>query len=284
MKITHIYHSGFLVELENSLLLFDWYKGTLPELDADKTLYVFCSHSHPDHYSRKIWELQNSHPNVVYILDEGIEEASSHPESRVITVSPRKAYAIFPDGSFSSLMAGTDTKAGHAGTVQGESPAAGRSCSDGSDTSDRDPAMILRTLVSTDMGVAFYVETEEKRIYHAGDLNVWFWNDEPMEDNLASEKKCRGEMQFLADQLRSAADQENGDSAGSLIDVAFVPLDPRLEEHAPRCIEAFMEILGAETVFPMHYWSRLDETRLYLNDKRISAYTPVICFDSQKEL
>ena len=102
MKITHIYHSGFLVELENSLLLFDWYKGTLPELDADKTLYVFCSHSHPDHYSRKIWELQNSHPNVVYILDEGIEEASSHPESRVITVSPRKAYAIFPDGSFSN--------------------------------------------------------------------------------------------------------------------------------------------------------------------------------------
>ena len=284
MKITHIYHSGFLVELENSLLLFDWYKGTLPELDADKTLYVFCSHSHPDHYSRKIWELQNSHPNVVYILDEGIEDAATHPEARVIIVSPRKAYTIYPDGSFSSLMAETDSKAGHAAAVQEESPATGSSGSDGSDTSDRDPAMILRTLVSTDMGVAFYVETEEKRIYHAGDLNVWFWNDEPMEDNLASEKKCRGEMQFLADQLRSAADQENGDSAGSLIDVAFVPLDPRLEEHAPRCIEAFMEILGAETVFPMHYWSRLDETRLYLNDKRISAYTPVICFDSQKEL
>ena len=282
MKITHIYHSGFLVEMENSLLLFDWYKGTLPELDADKTLYVFCSHSHPDHYSRKIWELQNSHPNVIYILDEGIEDAATHPESRVITVSPRKAYAIFPDGSFCPL----NTEAGttHSESTAGEKPAQASSESSGSGSSYTEPVMVIRTLVSTDMGVAFYVETEEKRIYHAGDLNVWFWNDEPMEDNLASEKKCRGEMQFLADQLRSAADQGNGDSAGSLIDVAFVPLDPRLEEHAPRCIEAFMEILGAETVFPMHYWSRLDETRLYLNDKRISAYTPVICFDSQKEL
>ena len=30
MKVTHLYHSGFLVELEHTLLLFDWYKGQLP--------------------------------------------------------------------------------------------------------------------------------------------------------------------------------------------------------------------------------------------------------------
>jgi L-ascorbate metabolism protein UlaG (beta-lactamase superfamily) len=282
MKITHIYHSGFLVELDKSLLLFDWYKGTLPELAADKTLYVFCSHSHPDHYSRKIWDLQSSHPKVVYILDEGIEDASSHPEARVIIVSPRKTYGILADGSLSPLTTEADTD--HTISTAGESPAQASPESTDSGSSCREPVMIIRTLVSTDMGVAFYVETEEKRIYHAGDLNVWFWNDEPMEDNLASDKKCRGEMQFLADTLRSAADKSKEGSAESLLDVAFVPLDPRLEEHAPRCIEAFMQILGAKTVFPMHYWSREQETRLYLNDKRISAYTPVICFDSQKEL
>lgn len=44
MKITHVYHSCFLVELEHSLLLFDWYKRDLPVLPADKKLYVFCSH------------------------------------------------------------------------------------------------------------------------------------------------------------------------------------------------------------------------------------------------
>ena len=132
------------------------------------------------------------------------------------------------------------------------------------------------------MGVAFYVETEGKRIYHAGDLNVWFWNDEPMEDNIASEKKCREEMRLLADAVRPACAQERSGQAEEeprLLDAAFVPLDPRLEEHAPRCMAAFMEILGAGIVFPMHYWERETETRAYLTDERISAYTPLICFD-----
>ena len=77
MKITHIFHSGFLVELEKSILLFDWYTGSLPELPPDKRLFVFCSHSHGDHYSPKIWELQKKHANVIYILDEGIADAAA---------------------------------------------------------------------------------------------------------------------------------------------------------------------------------------------------------------
>ena len=58
MKITHVYHSCFLAELEHSLLLFDWYKRDLPVLPADKKLYVFCSHVHEDHYNAQIWDLQ----------------------------------------------------------------------------------------------------------------------------------------------------------------------------------------------------------------------------------
>ena len=66
MKITHIYHSAFLVTMEESVLLFDWYKRSLPEIPADKKLYVFCSHSHEDHYSPQIWDLQKRHPDVTY--------------------------------------------------------------------------------------------------------------------------------------------------------------------------------------------------------------------------
>ena len=36
----------------------------------------------------------------------------------------------------------------------------------------------IRTLRSTDQGVAFVVEAEGKRIYHAGDLNWWHWEGE----------------------------------------------------------------------------------------------------------
>ena len=41
MKITHICHSCFLVELSHTLLLFDYFQGPLPVLDSEKALFVF---------------------------------------------------------------------------------------------------------------------------------------------------------------------------------------------------------------------------------------------------
>ena len=248
MKITHVYHSCFLAELENSLLLFDWYKRDLPVLPADKKLYVFCSHVHEDHYNAQIWALQTTHPDITYILDEGIREAGDHPEADIVLVRPRQTYEIPANQS----AAGTEN------------------------------SIRIITLESTDMGVAFYIEAEGKRLYHAGDLNVWFWNDEPMEDNIASEKKCRGEMQYLADRIREENSRQGEEKElPDLLDAAFVPLDPRLEEHAPRCIAAFMEILGAKYVFPMHYWRGLAETREYLKDHRIEKYAARLLFDQE---
>ena len=52
MRVTHIYHSGFAVELPFCTLLFDWYKGELPQLHRDLPLVVFVSHEHYDHYGR----------------------------------------------------------------------------------------------------------------------------------------------------------------------------------------------------------------------------------------
>ena len=53
MKVTYIYHSSFAVELEKSMLIFDYYgKGDLPERPAGKQVYFLNSHSHPDHFSK----------------------------------------------------------------------------------------------------------------------------------------------------------------------------------------------------------------------------------------
>ena len=259
MKITHIFHSGFMVELEKSVLLFDWYRGKLPQIPSGKRLYVFCSHAHEDHYSPMIWSLLKIVPEVTYILDAGIPDAARHPEAEVVTVEPRQAYAVGP--------------------------------------------LRIRTLTSTDMGVAFYIETEGKRIYHAGDLNVWYWFDEPLADNISSEKRCRAEMQYLSDILRGEkgprkeqkAEEKSGETrcqkrsrteeAGlPLLDLAFVPLDPRLREEAPRCMAAFAEILDASYIFPMHYWEREEETRQYLSDSRLLPVRDRIHFDPVMEI
>lgn len=50
MKITYLDHSGFAVEYKKYVLIFDWYKGKLPEFDSEKEIYVFSSHSHYDHF------------------------------------------------------------------------------------------------------------------------------------------------------------------------------------------------------------------------------------------
>ena len=54
MKITHIYHSGFVIELHDSVLIFDWYSGDLPDFDPEKRVFVFVTHGHADHYSSRI--------------------------------------------------------------------------------------------------------------------------------------------------------------------------------------------------------------------------------------
>ena len=73
-KVTYLSHSGFLVETEHNYLLFDFWKGDIPELSYEKTLYVFSSHSHHDHYSKAIFKLENQCKEVRYILSSDIKE------------------------------------------------------------------------------------------------------------------------------------------------------------------------------------------------------------------
>ena len=89
MQVTHIYHSGFLVELPHTLLLFDYWRGPLPPLDPGKPLFVFVSHRHPDHCDPAIWRLAERHPAVSYILDRG---APARRAERLLAVEPRQRY------------------------------------------------------------------------------------------------------------------------------------------------------------------------------------------------
>ena len=77
MKITYIHHSSFRVELDNTILLFDYFKGNLPSFDKNKKLYVFSSHSHHDHFDESIFNLEKTHPNVEYILSNDIKTTKS---------------------------------------------------------------------------------------------------------------------------------------------------------------------------------------------------------------
>lgn len=82
MNVTYIYHSSFLVETVSGYLLFDYYKGDLPELSPYKPLYVFASHRHGDHFSASVFNLAKKYPHVYYFLSDDIWEKRVPEELR----------------------------------------------------------------------------------------------------------------------------------------------------------------------------------------------------------
>lgn len=92
MDITYIYHSSFLVELQEYILLFDYYEGELPPFNPKKHLLVFVSHKHYDHYSPRIWELHKLHPHVSYIIDQEVEVKEG---KSLLQVCPNQVYDAY---------------------------------------------------------------------------------------------------------------------------------------------------------------------------------------------
>lgn len=105
---------------------------------------------------------------------------------------------------------------------------------------------MVKTLRSTDEGVAFLVQAEEKTLYHAGDLNDWRWDGEEEDWNRQMAEKFRRYIEPLR---------------GVRMDAAFVPLDPRQEEQYSLGLDYFLTLAdyrnpreGAEKIYPMHCW------------------------------
>ena len=73
MKITYIAHSGFSVELEKQVLLFDYFTGELPVWDKQKTILVFASHRHQDHFNMKIFSLREQYPHIHFFFGNDIK-------------------------------------------------------------------------------------------------------------------------------------------------------------------------------------------------------------------
>ena len=203
MKVTHLYHSGFLVELKHTLLLFDWYKGQLPPLDAQKPLYVFVSHVHPDHYDPAIWKLYKEHPAVRYILHKKVP---IHHGAELLRVGSRETHSL--------------------------------------------EGLSIQTLRSTDTGCAFVVEAEGLRFYHAGDLNWWHWEGEDPVWN----RNMEADFRRYAEPLR-----------GRKIDLAMLPLDPRLGEDGFRGPRYFLELADIRRFLPMHQWGNFNFTNQFLS-------------------
>lgn len=112
--------------------------------------------------------------------------------------------------------------------------------------------LCIQTLRSTDQGVAWTVEAEGKRIYHAGDLNWWHWEEEDRAWNHNMAANYKREVDRLS---------------GKFFDAVFVPLDPRLAGAYDWGMKYFLEQVDAAHVFPMHFWEDYGTCQRVIREK-----------------
>lgn len=214
MKVIFLHHSSFLVELAQTILIFDYiagdrvngftFTGTIPKLDESKEIYLFASHKHRDHFDMDNLKLADLYPNIHFVFSKDCKMSRNFllkhgsPESvvqKITYTAPDKEYQL---GN-----------------------------------------MKVRTLLSTDEGCAFCVQAEGISIYHAGDLNWWYWEGVGDLINGKMERAFKRQMRKIENEH---------------FRFAFVPLDPRQEKDAFKGFGYFMQHIDADHVFPMHMW------------------------------
>lgn len=165
MKLTYIYHSGYVIEGEQCAIILDYFKDSRNQY-TDRflssfpgKLYVLSSHWHPDHFSKEILKWKNIRTDIQYIFSKDIL---------------KKRLASQDDASF--LRKGDHW---------------------------RDEHITVKAFGSTDVGISFLIETEGKMIFHAGDLNNWHWDEESTPEEIqAAERHFLKELTLLADEVK----------------------------------------------------------------------------------
>ncbi len=111
------------------------------------------------------------------------------------------------------------------------------------------PGVTVETLTSTDEGVAFLVTADEETVFHAGDLNWWHWAGEDVSWNM---------------QMALHFKEYTKPLQGRHIDLAMLPLDPRLGEDGFRGPRYFLELAHIARFLPMHQWGNFAFTEQFL--------------------
>ena len=229
MKVVFIHHSCFLVEVDEKVLIFDWFAGdrangyhfggVLPEYEPDTPLYIFASHKHADHFDMDVLRLVDKYSNIHFILSKDCKMSSNFLKKHGI--DPAIAEKI------------TYVTACEKYEISG--------------------GICVETLRSTDVGVAFYVKVSDICFFHAGDLNDWSFE---------------GEDELFCQKMRRAFREEIKCLADKPIDIAFVPMDPRLGSNQWNAVDFVLEQTGVKHLFPMHMWQDYSSIEGYIRQQK----------------
>lgn len=219
VKINYLYNSGFSVETEKHFFIFDYFMDSVErgeetlengviranELPVDKSIIVFSSHNHPDHFNSVIFQWQASRQDIKYVLSSDI--STDHDKNNIFVMEPYEEIEL--------------------------------------------DSIRIKSFGSTDLGVSFLLHLENLSIFHAGDLNWWYWWDDTAEEIEKAETWFKSEIRQIE---------------GENIDIAFFPVDQRLEHNYCVGAKYFIEKLRPKTLIPMHFRSDYNTTKIFAKE------------------
>ena len=85
LTVYYLNHSGFVVETDTKILVFDYYKDPSGIVDkaakTDKPFWFFVSHNHSDHFNPHIGDF--AYHTAYYIYNENVPFAGGSEEQRI---------------------------------------------------------------------------------------------------------------------------------------------------------------------------------------------------------
>jgi L-ascorbate metabolism protein UlaG (beta-lactamase superfamily) len=104
----------------------------------------------------------------------------------------------------------------------------------------------IETFGSTDLGISFLINMEDKKIFHAGDFNNWHWNEESTEEEVRiAETSFLKKLKILAKKYPE-------------LDLSMFPVDPRLGKDYMKGAEQFIQTIRTNYFAPMHFGFNYD--------------------------
>lgn len=233
VRITYIWHDCFVVETESAAFVFDYWldsggrravmPGEIAALDPDKPLFVLVSHGHKDHFNPSVFSWAARFSDIRYVVSNDVMKRIRHVVSSSSVYSGPK---VSPD-SVSCLRPGESL-----------------TCGD----------VVIAAFPSTDIGNSYMVETDGRRLFHAGDLNAWIWKDESDESEV---RKALGDYRACLRDIRAwLAGASSGTEAADrsdAIDYCFFPVDSRIGSEYYTGARMFVREFDVRKFFPMHF-------------------------------
>lgn len=206
MKLVYIYHSGFAFEFDNFAIITDYYHDT----DLKQNGYV---------YNQLL-----ASGKQLYVLASHFHE--DHFNAEVLQWKQLNNNIIY-------LFSKDILRHRKAAKEDAVWIAKGGLYSDDN--------ISVRAFGSTDIGVSFCIEAGGLRIFHAGDLNNWHWNEEvSKEEALGFENSYLCELELLSEKTDD-------------LFVAMFPVDPRLGRDYMKGAEQFVSRVHTKYFLPMHF-------------------------------